>query len=207
MEKVEKLVEELLVVLDKYRKDRVQPPNVGEKIGPKVGEWWWSNDFNARYLMLYKEITDTGNHRASVYFCGNQFTSSNGLFSTLDCKATDEEVLSAFTTYFRSQGFKEGSRFKSAATCSEFIYAEPLTIDGLGNIKSDRNGLLFKSATLTLATLIEDEKIIVGDEEVKFGDHGSVIFNGFFFDKRDIERLMPINPELFQKILDRLKSK
>jgi hypothetical protein len=85
-----------------------------------------------------------------------------------------------------------------------------LLLTETGVCTNDGMGRLFYVPDLVLATLIEDEKIMIGGEEVVFILNVSnpvVKINGVNFSIYEIEALSPSNPELFQKILDRLKSK
>lgn len=120
--------------------------------------------------------------------------------------ATDEEVLTAFTNYFRSKGAVSGkSKFKSPYTGTTQSYKEPLSIFSDGSIITSNSGVLFDKPTLTIATLIEDEKIYVGENEVQYYKNEAKIL-GRYFTKHEIEILSSITLPIFQKILDRLEK-
>jgi len=68
---------------------------------------------------------------------------------------------------------------------------------------------LFNSTTLTiyltLAELIKDEKIMVGENKVHI-EHGCMaVIGNTWFSKEDLITLLPLNP-IFQKILNRLNK-
>mgnify|MGYP003495729408 FL=1 len=57
--------------------------------------------------------------------------------------------------------------------------------------------MLFEKATLTLATKVEDEKIMVDGKDVLFTDYGCWI-DGVWFTKSTIQALLTLNP-IFQR--------
>jgi len=134
-----KLIEELRAVLDRYS---VHEPKVGEWI--VVSKPHESSTTYQDALILY--AGKDKNHFGFNYVgkliedFGNVWQEENRAFR----KATDEEVLSAFTNYFRGKGFKEGSRFKSVYNGSLYIYKEPLSFEGK-DIFSNNIGCLFKT--------------------------------------------------------------
>jgi hypothetical protein len=202
MEKDE-FIEKLRGLLDVYgnvelRKD-VQPPNVEKKF--EVGKWYSTKTLGN--LALYKEEFDN--------FFLQKTEVSVAIMNDISAwdLATDSEVLAAFTNYFRSNGFKDGSRFKSAWNNQTIHpYTGSLRIDVFGNIADASNGCtLFNRKTLTLATLIEEEKIMIGEHEVRFDEFDACYIGAAKFFRNEIGFLLPANPELFQKILDRLKNK
>ena len=119
---------------------------------------------------------------------------------------TEQEILDMAKNYLEGVlGFKDGCRFKSAASGREYTYKTPLRVeDGMGHIFGIL-GCLFDSGNQKWAELVkEEEDIYIGEHKVEF-DLNGVWINNLWFDKEHIELIFPINPDLFQKILDKLK--
>ena len=191
-EQIEKLQSEL---------DRLKELNSqGE---PKKGEWWWADCFNTKdYLMLVKY---TPNLEASCYFIPSfkEFVTIFGNFDALTRKATDKEVCDAFKKYLDANGWTKGCRFKSAV--SGLIYDYTGVIEMVNGNIIDGNGVIFNPDILTLAELVKEEKIMVGENEVMFfKDY--IKIGDWAFNKHRIKDLIPANPELFGKILKRMES-
>lgn len=163
----------------------------------EVGRWYRSK--SSKGIVLFKQIGSNSG------FCNSRTWSDHLEMSNINfwTPATDTEVLEVFTNYFRSKGFKKGSKFKSAWSGDEHTYDEALLFCGK-DILSFR-GIVFDSDRLTLATLIEEEKIYIGENEVIFcGSLCSV--NGTIFNKEDIESIKYANPIIFGKILKRMEG-
>lgn len=192
--------------------------NLIKKEEPKDGEWYSvSSGGNGSlgcdgYLGLIVSKYNESNIRGACYGGKNPVlrTIDNEYWRLSDGyklrKATESEILEAFTNYFRRKGFVSGkSRFKSAMDAGLYTYNEPLTYNG-SCIFANGFGVLFNEFTLTLATLIEEEeKIMVGDKEVVF-EYDYITIDGCGFSKDRLKLLLPANPELFGKILKRLNK-
>jgi len=189
---IEQLKEVLIEAITNFK------PPAEEKF--EVGKWYKNKNNPLSQICLYMQrLNNFGIYNNGK--CRTDFMMDDISLWTL---ATDQEVLTAFTNYFRSKGFVSGkSRFRSPYTGTTQFYKEPLLFHGDGSIVSQTNGVLFDKPTLTLATLIEEEKIMVGENEVVF-ENGWCVIGGKMFDVVGIEKLLPANLELFQKILDRL---
>lgn len=173
---------------------------VNEKPKFEVGKWYKNKNNPLSQICLYMQrLNNFGIYNNGK--CRTGFMMDDISLWTL---ATDQEVLTAFTNYFRRKGFVSGkSKFKSPYTGTTQFYKEPLLFHGDGSIVSQTNGVLFDKPALTLATLIEEEKIMVGENEVRIDHDGTCKIGRVCFTKHTIELLLPLNP-IFQKILDRL---
>ena len=202
---IKELKAELLKVFSKFEENEQEP---------KEGEWWWLNDNNNDYLLLIKGFVIGSQHKLTganysgkMYFYKNKLTAAEGYFTKLARKATDSEVIEAFTNYFRSQGFVSGkTKFKSAYSGVVKEYNEPLFIHVDGSIMTSQNYTLFDMPTITLATKIEEEKIMVDGKEVKILDKRTFKIGDYYFSKDAALELRTLNP-IFQKILDKINEK
>lgn len=119
--------------------------------------------------------------------------------------ATDTEVLEALTKEAEKRGFKKGVRFETA------IYSREETIKGNFYLYAESDfslmnstGVVFDAETCQWATLIEDEKIYIGENEVEVED-GDCYIDGHWLSVNTIKALLPSNPTLFGKILKRIE--
>lgn len=120
--------------------------------------------------------------------------------------ATDTEVLEALTKEAEKRGFNEGVRFETA------IYSREETIKGNFYLYAESDfslmnstGVVFDAETCKWATLIEDEKIYIGENEVEVED-GDCYIDGHWLSVNTIKALLPSNPTLFGKILKRMEG-
>jgi len=199
-----RLIEELRAVLDRYSVERLKF---------ETGKWYIDKDVSSKKMWCIEEIHGDCQYSFGFGYNGDWVESQRRNSTPSEYRlATDGEVLSAFTNYFRGNGFKEGSRFKNTWNGIVCEYVEPLSFFE-GGVVSKACGQLFNPDNLTLATLIEEEKIMIGGSEVEFekgvnGNFtGNTLVNTRWIHKLDYEALLPANPELFQKILDKLRSK
>jgi hypothetical protein len=205
---IKELKAELLKVFSKFEENDQEP---------KESEWYFKkNKYTPFKWIFLVDYSDDKIITSKCSFIINDIDNTNKfeLGYTLSTegnerKATDSEVIEAFTNYYRSQGFVSGkTKLKNAFDGREFTYNEPLTF-GKHYVNciypSSTDGILFDHDTLTIATKIEDEKIMVDGKEVKFYEHCCLI-NERYFSRYDIQALITLNP-IFQKILDKINEK
>jgi hypothetical protein len=200
---IEKQINKLQADLDMLKELANEKPRF------EVGKWYKRP--NTKVLTYMQSLPEDKHYKCFGFDCNGNFFKDGQTWLDGELPATDSEVLATFTTYFRSQGFKEGSRFNSVLSVDEGVYHEPLQMDLNGDIfGSSINGfkfgwMLFRRSTITLVTLIEDEKIMVGGIHVKF-EYGNVWIQWRCFTKEEIEAIKGLTPSGFSKILKRMEG-
>lgn len=123
--------------------------------------------------------------------------------------ATTEEWKEALINHAKKMGYKEGVTVDRTGI-EYWVIKEnvEVIINNTFNYNED-NDVLFLGVNVIYykgkwAKIIEPEKIMVGDNEVGFIDELCYI-NDFVFTRGDIKALIPANPTLFNKILERMK--
>jgi len=120
--------------------------------------------------------------------------------------ATESEVCQAFKNHLEANGWTKGCKFKSAATGkSEYTYSGNIEFYAI-HLYDKNNGCIFDVNTLTLAELVKEEKIMVGENIVEFRENRMILLNDSYFTDNNIKTLLPANPELFGKILKRMEE-
>ena len=193
---IKELKAELLKVFSKFEENECEPKF-------EVGKWYKLYELDL--LVLITEVSGI-TVRYIGFITPKRFEKNWFHIDYNGILATEQEVLTAFTNYFRSQGWVSGkTKFKSARHGNKYIYNEPLILLN-GSIGSNPLGCLFDSDTLTLATKVEEEKIMVDGKEVKILDKRTFKIGDYYFSKDAALELRTLNP-IFQKILDKLNEK
>ena len=145
---IKELKAELLKVFSKFEENECEPEF-------EVGKWYKLYELDL--LVLITEVSGI-TVRYIGFITPKRFEKNWFHIDYNGILATEQEVLTAFTNYFRSQGWVSGkTKFKSARHGNKYIYNEPLILLN-GSIGSNPLGCLFDSDTLTLATKVEHWK-------------------------------------------------
>lgn len=160
IEQLEQRLAELSADLNQLKQDE-----------PKDGEWFECKTFPFTHSNIVK-FKSKGDRVYNYYFRidvnGNMHENDWCIpFDSNARKITPSEALPYFKAYFEKQGFKEGMKFKSAASGDEYVFGK------VRNAKlvefyfyGDYYGCLFDNATNTFATLVKEEKL----EPLEVGD-------------------------------------
>jgi len=170
---------------------------------PKEGEWW-----------TFKDVWQSGGRYCKLALIkGSCYVSVDGYHfnntaNTPVRKATESEVREAFTKEWERRGAVKGCKFKGIYG-GDFTYSGEAYIGHTGCLVSKGGGVIFEpnynERGSEWADIIKEEKIMIGDSEVKF-KKGAVEINGYNFSENGIEALSIALPELFGKILKRMEQ-
>lgn len=121
--------------------------------------------------------------------------------------ATTDEWKEALINHAKKTGFKEGVWINKKGV-SNWIEDVKLDSNDMFHYNEEIDELMLGMHIIYLkgkwAKILPDEKIYVGDNEVGF-DKGFCVINGCCFVQSEIEALLLSNPELFGKILSKMK--
>ncbi len=145
---------------------------------PKDGEWYEFNPMGIKWIYKFKDMkdADTANYHLAISEYGNLEIDNTANPIKHARKITPEEALPYFEKWAEKEGFKLGSKYKSAETGAEHTFTGversgfPFDfISGGNNV-----GRIFDNRTNTFATLIKKkikplevgDVLVVADAEV-----------------------------------------
>lgn len=166
---------------------------VVEEESPKDGKWFEcrNTELNSKFIIKHKSKGDISESNNYIEIDESGFLLENSWSAFFDTarEITPEEALPYIEKWATKEGFIDGVSFKSAINGVKSILGSKIRTSEdfsfYGGTPS--GGCLFDNKTNTFATLVIEDKITVGGDDVVKGQYHYLKFKNAILNKRDLE--------------------